>query len=188
MKQHRTAIFSGAAAVTTFIGVGVGAIAEAAPSSALSAPATSNAPTMKTLIRLQRAPVPATLHAAMRTVNGKSETILVNAKGLPLYYFGPDTAKRSLVSGELARLWPPLLSSKPTATGTQGRLTALKVPAGHQVTYNGHFLYTFVNDSPRDVTGQGVSNFFVATPRIRTIGTSSNGGSVATSPGRGYSY
>jgi hypothetical protein len=38
--------------------------------------------------------------------------------------------------------------------------------SGQQVTYNGHFLYTFVQDSPGHVTGQGVQNFFVATPGI----------------------
>ena len=41
----------------------------------------------------------------------------------------------------------------------------MKQADGRQVTYNGHFLYTFVDDSPGHVTGQGVSDFFVATPK-----------------------
>jgi predicted lipoprotein with Yx(FWY)xxD motif len=189
MNSHRTAIFSGAAAVTSLIGVGAGAAAGAAPSHSSPMQGASAPATMKTLIRLQRVAKPATLHAAIATVNGKTETILANAKGLPLYYYQADTAKRSFVSGELARLWPPLLSAKPTGTGTQGKLAALKVARGHQVSYNGHFLYTFIDDSPGHVTGQGVSNFFVATPHIKTI--SSSGKKVTTpapSSRGGYGY
>jgi predicted lipoprotein with Yx(FWY)xxD motif len=185
MKHHRTALFGAAAATTSFIGVGVGigAAAEAAPPQTAS-----SAATMKTVIRLQSVAKPATLHTVRGTVNGRTETILVNAKGLPLYYFQGDTAKKSFVSGELARLWPPLLSAKPSATGTQGKLTALKVASGHQVTYNGHFLYTFVDDSPGHVTGQGVSNFLVATPNVKTIGHASKAATPTPSSGGGYTY
>jgi predicted lipoprotein with Yx(FWY)xxD motif len=183
MKHHRTALFGAAAATTSFIGVGIGAAAQAAPPRT-----TSSAATMKTVIRLQSVAKPATLHTARGTVNGTTESILVNAKGLPLYYYQGDTAKKSFVSGELAQLWPPLLSAKPTATGTQGKLTALKVASGHQVTYNGHFLYTFVDDSPGHATGQGVSNFFVATPNVKTIGHVLKAATPAPTSGVGYSY
>ena len=50
-------------------------------------------------------------------------------------------------------------------------MASLKQADGRQVTYNGHFLYTFVDDSPGHVTGQGVSDFFVATPNMRAIGS-----------------
>lgn len=189
MKHHRMAIFSGASAITSFIGLGVGVdAATAAPLSVSPMQSASSAPTMKTLIRLQSVVKPATLHAAVGTVNGKSETILVTAKGMPLYYYQADTAKKSFVNGELARLWPPLLSTKPTATGTGGKLTTLRVANGHQVAYNGHFLYTFVDDSPGHVTGQGVSNFFVATPHIKLIGNASRVKTSTPSAGGGYSY
>jgi predicted lipoprotein with Yx(FWY)xxD motif len=188
MNHRRSAIFTGAAAASSFIGVGIGAAAGAAPSHSSSMQGGSNAPTMKTLIRMQNVDRPATLHTAAATVNGKSESILANSKGLPLYYFRADTAKKSFVSGELARLWPPLLSTKPTSSGTQGKLTALKVPGGHQVAYNGHFLYTFVDDSPGHVTGQGVSNFFVATPRIKTIGGTVKAANPKPTSGRTYGY
>jgi predicted lipoprotein with Yx(FWY)xxD motif len=132
---------------------------------------------------------PATVHAAIATVNGKAEAILANTKGLPLYYYQADTAKKSFVSGELARLWPPLLSTKLTVTGTQGKLTTLKVATGHQVSYNGHFLYTFVDDSPGHGTGEGVSNFFVATPRSKTMGSAAKKvASPAPSARGGYGY
>jgi predicted lipoprotein with Yx(FWY)xxD motif len=120
-------------------------------------------------------------------VNGKAQSILVNAKGLPLYYFQGDTAKQSKVSGVLLRLWPALVSAHPVGTGTPGKLTALQSANGHQVTYNGRFLYTFVDDTPGHVTGQGVSGFFVATPHLKSIsGTTTAAASSSGSHGYGY--
>jgi len=40
---------------------------------------------------------------------------------------------------------------------------------GNQVAYNGHLLYTFADDQPGQVTGQGVQGFFVATPGLTSI-------------------
>jgi predicted lipoprotein with Yx(FWY)xxD motif len=123
-------------------------------------------------------------------VGATTETILVNAKGLPLYYYRADTATKSQVSGGLARFWPPLVSTKPTASGVKGKVVSVKQADGHQVSYNGHFLYTFIDDSPGRVTGQGVSNFFVATPTIRAIGSSTTAKTAPApaTPSRGYGY
>jgi predicted lipoprotein with Yx(FWY)xxD motif len=192
-QNHRTAILSGAIALTSFLAVGAGAAAGSAAGAAAAYgspavhPSTS---TMKPVIRLQAVAKTPTVHTATSTVNGKTETILVDSEGLPLYYYPADTAKKSLVSGELARLWPPLLSPHPTASGTLGKLTALKVAAGRQVTYQGHFLYTFIEDTPGHVTGQGVSNFSVATPRLKAIGSATKVTSTAPAPssGGGYGY
>jgi predicted lipoprotein with Yx(FWY)xxD motif len=106
----------------------------------------------------------ATVQTATATVQGTRETILVNAKGLPLYTYNGDTATSSHVTGQLAALWPPLKSADPTAHGSVGTLTSVATSNGKQVADNGHFLYTFVEDTPGHVTGQGVQNFFVATP------------------------
>ena len=59
----------------------------------------------------------ATLHTATAKVNGRLETVLVNGRGLPLYYYQLDTAKKSLVTGGLAQLWPPLLAADPPRQG-----------------------------------------------------------------------
>jgi predicted lipoprotein with Yx(FWY)xxD motif len=131
----------------------------------------------------------ATGHTAQAPVGGKSETILVNAHGLPLYFYRPDTATRSLVTGGLAQLWPPLTSAAPTATGLSGRLSVLNDAHGQQVAYNGHLLYAFASDRAGQVTGQGFQNFFVATPGLAPIASSpAQGGTVpAASPvGLGY--
>jgi predicted lipoprotein with Yx(FWY)xxD motif len=119
----------------------------------------------------------ATINVATAMVNGKSEQILVNWRGLPLYTFASDTATTSHVSGGLAALWPPLDSAQPTQGGAMGKLSVVSDANGQQVQYNGHFLYTFVDDSPGHVTGQGVQNFFIATP-----GLSTGSPTVAVSP------
>src|SRR6516162_10504149 len=62
----------------------------------------------------------ATVRTAPATVAGKTETILVNSGGLPLYFYRPDTAAASLVTGGVAALWPALTSAAPTAAGTPG--------------------------------------------------------------------
>ena len=62
-----------------------------------------------------------TLHTTTTQVGARTETVFVNAKGLPLYYYQADTAKKSQVSGVLAQLWPALVSAKPTASGSRAR-------------------------------------------------------------------
>jgi predicted lipoprotein with Yx(FWY)xxD motif len=114
----------------------------------------------------QKPSATATLHTATATVGGATESILVNSKGLPLYTYQADTATSSKVTGELAALWPPLVANNSTASGATGAVSMVVTTNGRQVTYNGHFLYTFAEDSPGQVTGQGVQNFFVATPGI----------------------
>jgi predicted lipoprotein with Yx(FWY)xxD motif len=131
-----------------------------------------------------------TIHTVNATVNGKTEAILVNAKGLPLYIYKSDTATKSFVSGELAAYWPPLVSSTATIVGATGKLSVTHDANGSQVAYNGHFLYTFVSDSPGHVTGQDVQDFLVATPGLAPIGASSSMSMTAppttSSSGSGY--
>ena len=106
----------------------------------------------------------ATVNVATVSVNGKTERILVTAKGLPLYTYAGDAGSVSHVSGELAALWPPLTSRQPSESGVNGKLSVVQDANGPQVRYDGHFLYTFVSDTPGHVTGQGVQDFFVAVP------------------------
>jgi predicted lipoprotein with Yx(FWY)xxD motif len=169
MKGHRVAItiVTGAVALSA-IGFGASAAANATPAIAPkygSAPAPSASMAKSATKRV-------TLHAAKAAVDGKTETILLNASNLPLYYYDRDTATESLVTGGLAELWPPLLSASPTETGARGKLSVLVDASGHQVAYNGHFLYTFAEDRPGKVTGQGVEGFFVATPNLTKVAAS----------------
>ena len=133
----------------------------------------------------------ATVRTAMARVNGVVEIILVDDRGLPLYIYNQDTATQPMVTGELRALWPPLTASAPTGSGTSGILTVVQTGNGRQVTYDGHFLYTYVGDSPGQVTGQGVQNFVVATPGvapIHAIGASSTTLTTPARSGPSYSY
>jgi predicted lipoprotein with Yx(FWY)xxD motif len=161
-------------------GVGLAALAAAGGITAASASGTPAA----------RATGPATVRTASATVAGKTETILVNSQGLPLYIYRPDTASTSLVTGSLARLWPPLTSPAVASAGVTGKVAVLKDVNGQQVTYNGHPLYTFADDHAGQVTGQGVQNFFVATPGIASITMSAGSTPPATPTGAsgGYGY
>ena len=109
MNRHRVAI-----AIIT------GTVALSAAGAGSAAAATHNSPAAH-LTSGQRAGRAgsaikvATVHTATAKVNGRSETVLVNARGLPLYYYQLDTAKKSLVTGELA----PALA--PTAGGATDR-------------------------------------------------------------------
>jgi predicted lipoprotein with Yx(FWY)xxD motif len=129
----------------------------------------------------------ATIKVTTATVSGKSEQILVDSRGLPLYTYAPDTATTSHVSGGLAALWPPLDSAQPTEAGATGKLSVLADANGQQVQYNGHFLYTFVEDSPGHVTGQGVQNFFIATPGL-SASSANTAPSAPTTASGGYGY
>jgi predicted lipoprotein with Yx(FWY)xxD motif len=128
---------------------------------------------------------PVTVQTATATVQGTSETILVDSHGLPLYTYKPDTAVTSHVTGQLAALWPPLVAAAPTDRGVTGQLASVATTNGKQVAYNGHFLYTFAEDRPGEVTGQGVQNFSVATP---DLGTGAPNSTQVSAPKSGYSY
>ena len=182
MRHPRIVIASISLAAAAAIGGGITAAA-ATTSHASSPPAASQSSS-------------ATVRTAQATVGGKTETVLVNSQGLPLYYYQSDTAAKSVVTGGLAALWPPLTSASPAATGLTGKLTAVMDVHGDQVAYNGHLLYTFADDQAGQVTGQGVQGFFAATPGLAPIaGSSTSAGSPApagtvpaASSGSGYGY
>jgi predicted lipoprotein with Yx(FWY)xxD motif len=176
MRHPRIIIASISVAAAAAIGGGITAAA-ATSSAAISRPAASQHATT-------------TVRTAQAAVGGKTETILVNSQGLPLYYYLNDTAASSVVTGGLAALWPPLTSPSPAATGLTGKLAAVSDAHGDQVAYNGHLLYTFADDHAGQVTGQGVQGFFVATPGLTPLtGSSTSTGTVPATPsGTGYGY
>ena len=129
---------------------GSGASPASSPSAAASSPSTqasSPAATGTVVVKV-----------ATATVAGKSESILTNTAGLTLYYRTSDTAT-SVCSGGCASVWPPLLlpSGTPTSSDTlNGTLVILADANGSQVTYSGHPLYMYSNDTgPGSTKGEG---------------------------------
>jgi predicted lipoprotein with Yx(FWY)xxD motif len=78
-------------------------------------------------------------------------SILVDSQGRTLYLFEKDKRGRSACASTCATYWPPLLThGKPAAgQGIKGSLLGITHRAGRvaQVTYAGHPLYRFVQDT-----------------------------------------
>ena len=112
--------------------------------------------------------------------------ILVNGQGRTLYLFAPDKRGKSVCYGSCASYWPPLLvAGKPAAgAGVKASLlgTSVRKDGKHQVTYNGHPLYTYVGDTAAGKTkGEGLNLsgglWWVVSPAGKAVkGTSSSGG------------
>jgi len=91
--------------------------------------------------------VPAATGTALKTTTIDGTTVLTNAKGFTLYSFAPDTPASSKCYGSCAVYWPPVTG---TAAGQHlpGTLTTITRTGGsHQLTYNGHPLYTYIGDT-----------------------------------------
>jgi predicted lipoprotein with Yx(FWY)xxD motif len=116
---------------------------------------------------------------------GNLGMVLVDSSGMTLYLLKDETAARIMCTGSCATQWPPLTITsgvQPTVgSGVTGKVGTVQRPDGTlQVTYDGKPLYTFVGDSGSgQASGQGVSNFFAATP----AGSSGSGSQSGSSSG-----
>jgi predicted lipoprotein with Yx(FWY)xxD motif len=119
--------------------------------------------------------------------------ILVNSKGLTVYLFKADQGTKSACTGACAGAWPPVLvQGKPTVgSGLNTSLvgTAPRPEGATQLTYNGHPLYTFAQDSqPGETNGQGVSAFGASWFTLNSAGNQVSGGSSSSGGGSGGGY
>lgn len=93
---------------------------------------------------------------------------LVDGEGRSLYLFTLDEGRTSTCTGPCAETWPPLLGDPVAAEGVDQGLVgnAERGNGAIQVTYNGHPLYTFVEDgAPGDTNGHGFNDvWFLVTP------------------------
>ncbi|MGH2596244.1 MAG: COG4315 family predicted lipoprotein [Actinomycetota bacterium] len=127
-----------------------------------------------------------------RSVSGVGD-VLVDTKGMTLYYLKTETAGTIMCTGGCATAWPPLLLPSGVASATAGsgvdssKLGTITRPDGStQVTYNGKPLYLFASDtSAGQATGQGVAGFYAVTTS-GSSGSGSGSGSSGSSGGYGY--
>ncbi len=111
--------------------------------------------------------VVASAGTVVSTAHTKLGAILVGPNGHTLYLFEGDHGSTSHCSGACAGGWPPLTTSgspraaggaKASKLGTTTRAGGVK-----QVTYDGHPLYYFVEDTKAGQTsGEGVTAFGAA--------------------------
>ena len=102
--------------------------------------------------------------ATVSTARTRLGRVITDGHGLTLYLFEKDKRGRSACSGACAVYWPPLLTrGTPMASGAakQSLLGTIKRANGaRQVTYAGHPLYRFVQDTKRgQTTGEGSQLF-----------------------------
>jgi predicted lipoprotein with Yx(FWY)xxD motif len=94
----------------------------------------------------------------LETLSIGGATVLTDAEGYTLYWFGPDSATKSACGASCARQWPPVTGPAVAGTGVTGTIGAIARPDGsRQVTYDGHPLYTTAKDTgPGQTRGNGV--------------------------------
>jgi predicted lipoprotein with Yx(FWY)xxD motif len=114
--------------------------------------------------------------------------ILTSASGVTYYLFTADSHDHSACTGACTQAWHPVIATHPTAGGgaKASLLGTIVLPGGkHQVTYDGHPLYTFIDDSgPHVISGEGIHSFggvwYVVSPNGSAITGSSSSSSSAT--------
>jgi predicted lipoprotein with Yx(FWY)xxD motif len=102
---------------------------------------------------------PAVTGTALKTTTIGGITVLTNGKGFTLYSFAPDTPVSSKCYGSCAAYWPPVTGTPAAGQGLPGKVTTITRTDGtHQLTYNGHPLYTYIGDSaPGQATGNNLN-------------------------------
>jgi predicted lipoprotein with Yx(FWY)xxD motif len=89
--------------------------------------------------------------------------VLVDSRGMALYSSNLDAPGKPACTGACTSFWKPLTlaSGTPSAAAGAGKIGVVMRPDGmRQVAVGGKPLYTFVQDSPGKVSGNGFSDAF----------------------------
>ncbi|MDQ0767453.1 putative lipoprotein with Yx(FWY)xxD motif [Pseudarthrobacter defluvii] len=167
MKHHLGAGFAILALAATLSGCGSSsgtapaATSPAAGNSSSAAGSTSSGTSSSSPSATSASPSQASSAVDLKTASSAAGSIVVDAKGMSLYFFTKDTkdSGTSACTGSCLVQWPPLTTAAgtPTAEGVTGKLGTISTPDGKkQVTLNGMPLYYFAKDTkPGDTLGQG---------------------------------
>jgi predicted lipoprotein with Yx(FWY)xxD motif len=133
------------------------------------------------------AATPVSQTAGADTVSTKSVggvgTVLVDSKGDVLYTNNQDSASKVACTSQCMSIWPALMA--PSAGKPSSSDSAVQAKLGvvnGQVTYGGKPLYTFVQDSPGQATGNGVMDSFGGTSFTWTAAMAGGGASSGSAP------
>jgi predicted lipoprotein with Yx(FWY)xxD motif len=93
---------------------------------------------------------------------GAAGSVLVDKSGQALYAADQEKGGMVLCTDSCVSFWQPLtVKGSPDAGSLPGKLGVVKRPdGGNQVTYNGQPLYSFAEDGPGEVTGDGFADAF----------------------------
>jgi predicted lipoprotein with Yx(FWY)xxD motif len=110
--------------------------------------------------------------------------VLVDQKGLVLYYDTANKPSHVACTADCLTAWPPLVLPKGQTTALAGTgvtgLGKVKGPSGLQVTWKGKALYTFVEDTKGTVMGQGIGHVWFVTQLSGAATTAPASGAAST--------
>ncbi len=95
----------------------------------------------------------------VKVANVGGDTLMVDANGLTVYAFSPDTTTTSACNAGCDSNWPPVTvaGTAPTTVSGLPITTLTRGDGATQLVVNGHPVYTFSGDSkPGDTNGEGV--------------------------------
>jgi len=129
---------------------------------------------------------------ATTTSNSK---VVTNSAGFTVYWFAIDTPKKSNCNGACVSFWPPVPGSAQLTnmSSLPGKFGSIKRADGSkQLTYDGHPLYTFKQDTaPGQDNGNGKNLsgglWWAMTPSGAKLGAAPAPSSSSSSSG-GYGY
>ena len=168
------------------LGVAVAVVAVVVAIAAFSAGGSDSSPSSS-------APVAGAATVSSQQIDGQA--VLVDSSGKALYASNQENAAGKVLCTEgCTSFWMPLTLAKgsPTGQSVSGDLGIMKRPDGaRQVTLDGKLLYSFTQDSPGKVTGDGFEDAFGGQTLTWHVlhangSTGSSGGSSTSSGPYGY--
>jgi predicted lipoprotein with Yx(FWY)xxD motif len=115
-----------------------------------------------------------------------TSNVLVDSSGMALYSPEGESANNVRCTGACASIWKPL---RPGAAQLAGSKVITRPDGSKQLAIGGKPLYTFVQDAPGSISGNGASDAFGAkqfTWHVVTKGGGSTAPTSSASPTRGY--
>lgn len=99
----------------------------------------------------------------VKVVDSQFGRVLADAKGEAFYLFDAEERPRAECYGACAEAWPPVLTKGAPRAGAGARQSKLgrtrRRDGSMQVTYAGHPLYYYVQDTPGNILCQNVDEF-----------------------------
>jgi predicted lipoprotein with Yx(FWY)xxD motif len=137
-------------------------------------------------------PAASTDTVAVKSIGGLSN-VLVAPSGKALYASDEEADGKVRCTGACTSFWKPLTigSGKPTASADAGKLGVTVRPDGaRQATADGKLLYTFSEDKPGTLKGNGFSDDFGGQHLTwhAVLAGGRGAGTAGGSSGNGYGY
>jgi predicted lipoprotein with Yx(FWY)xxD motif len=130
---------------------------------------------------------------AVKSIDGIGN-VLVDSSGKALYSSDVEADGKVRCTGACTSFWKPLTvaAGQPTAASDAGKLGVVRRPDGaSQVTVDGKLLYTFAEDAPGKVEGNGFADDFDGhhfTWKAVLAGGKSSGSTESTPSRNDYGY